>query len=29
MAKEGKTSGIEMQDTLFGAMYEIARGVIA
>lgn len=29
MANEGKTSGIEMQDTLFGAMYEIARGVIA
>ena len=29
MANEGKTSGIDMQETLFGAMYEIARGVIA
>ena len=29
MATEGKTSGVDMQDTLFGAMYEIARGVIA
>jgi hypothetical protein len=29
MAKDSNPTGVDMQDNLFGAMYEIARGVIA